>query len=170
MPLVAAAAAATTGPTRFPTMCRCGDLNTSTSGRHTSGGCGTASPGSCRPWRPSSWAGGLGLHLEHGHRLLELLHILLDSFHHRVMLVAALAAISCKPEIVRHRRHLPGAEVEAACHHVVTDVQGQPVDEMCLEQHPIRLPGWQQGQRGFHQLRGPPVAQLTAVDDLLALV
>ena len=25
----------------------------------------------------------------------------------------------------------------------------------CLEQHPIRLPGWQQGQYGLHQLQGP---------------
>ena len=86
--------------------------------------------------------GGLGLHVECGHRLLKLLHILLDSCRHRVMLVAALAAVSDKPEVVRHRCHLPGAEVEAPCHHVVSDVQGQPVDEMCLEQHPIRLPGW----------------------------
>ena len=77
--------------------------------------------------------GVLGLHVERSHRLVELLNILMDSCRHRVMLVAALAAVSSKPEVVRHCRHLPGAEVEAACHHVVTDVQGQPVDEMCLE-------------------------------------
>ena len=58
MPLGAAAAAATAGPTRFPTTCRCGDPHTSMSGRHTSGGCSTASPGSCYPWRWTAAATG----------------------------------------------------------------------------------------------------------------
>ena len=66
--------------------------------------------------------------------------------------------LSGKPEVVRHRRHLPGGEGEAGGHHVVTDGHGQPVDEMCSEQHSLRLPGEQQGQHILYQLGGPPVA------------
>ena len=84
--------------------------------------------------------GALGLHVERSHHLLELLHVLRDGCRRWVVLVAALAAVSSKLEVVRYSRHLSGAEVEAARHHLVADVQGQLVDKVRLEQHPIRLP------------------------------
>ena len=51
---------------------------------------------------------------------------------------------------------------------MVADVRRQSVEEVGLEEHAIRLPGWQQSQHGLHEVAGFPIAELAAVDDLLA--
>ena len=122
--------------------------------------------------RRGAGLGPLGRHAERRHRPHRVFVILLDCCHRLAALVAALTAAGSEPEGVGDVRHLAGGVVEAGCRHVVADVRWQPVEEMCPEEHALRLPGWQQGQHEVHELPGTPIAELTtvltAVDDSLA--
>ena len=128
-------------------------------------------PWSLPPFSAFFWGWGrTGLHIEHSHSLLQLFCVLGDHWGHRMVLVAVLVAVLGKPQVVHHSCHLPGAEGESSCYHVVADVAGEPVDEMGLEEQPVGLPRGQQGQHGLQQLGASPVAQLWTEDDLLALI
>ena len=62
--------------------------------------------------------GPLGLHVELGHRLLQLVAVLRDRCCHVVSLGTGVALLQAAPEVVSQVGHLPGVEVHPVGQHM----------------------------------------------------
>ena len=87
--------------------------------------------------------GPLGLHVELGHRLLQLVAVLRDRCCHVVSLGTRVALLQAAPEVVSQVGHLPGVEVHPMGQHVAPDLFGQLDHVQQLEEDAVLLPGGQ---------------------------